>query len=1368
MDNEEIKKLLQELKESSDESNSVRTKVVKIHFDTPAEAERRRREKKRAEEREARKKREEEEKARAEEEARRLEAEKAAKKAVEEAKKEAKAGFASDLEDDLIQSGTSIPEAVDDVDDTGDLNLNWSYEKPELTSGFAREEDFDIGGPEHDASGKGKADNGSGENGSGSGSKDKSRSQGDKDHPPGDEDADFDSDESDFRSENESGTISGLPGLFGAISDKVLSFAGGIRKSVKEDLSKTKDNNSKDSESGEEETSEDQESLPEEEHESDTLSARADDSKEMHELPSYWDDENDLSSESGEGKGLPGDDDSDSALTDGEADPEDGSEPDREEGREKTRKNRWRKHRKAGREKNREDSSEAAEEEDGDDADPSGEVNEKTPEREYGPDEEWKRRMEEPPRRKSFFERLKSERIKRGTSKPAKKSKKEKREKNTGGDAEWKDPEVQEALENEVLPEAAVRSEDLPNETTPDAEALGTGADGVPTPGTSAPETEDSYAQEQGAASGTAAEGSYAQEQGAAVAGAATATAGSGAEDSYSQVPKSIEVIDLNENQNNKDAEIIPLVGNTGALPDPAEIKKERSRLNALKKSTGGSGNAEAAEDGKPAKTKEKKAKKERVRKEKVKKQKPEKENASRKSKDTLSRLFAGIGRKPKETEGQPAGENGQPAGENDQPAGADGQYVGPDGQYAGADGQYVGPDGQYVGPDGQYVGPDGQYVGPDGQYVRMDGLQADGNGMNGQPVPGDNGMAQEISGGGGDTSEPGRSASRSFSLGSKKKLLFALLGVAAVIIIVAVIGMVVMNMPKTRSATITADEGMTVDILEQPESYTESGDVKIRVKAPETIQSITVNGENVVVDQDRTVDFTYHATGGTLDVMAVSTDKVRSAKIILAYVDSAPPSVTIKEQDGNIVMSAEDQESGLEGIYIGRFEGLSGIPQYERYSEPLKEDPDTEIMYYAKDVAGNSTVPAIVALTPAKSIEFEKERYTVFPGNVFRVNLITTPEHAFVNNLELEAENPKVVQVEGGFQLRGLAEGDTKITATADGIAGVMASVSVSNERKVTISAIGDCTLGTDSNFSQNNSFSAYESLYGSSYFFEKVKGILSSDDSTFANFEGTLTTSEARKETKIYAFKGDPSYTQILLDGSIDTVTLANNHCDDYGDEGEADTHKALEDAGIEWCKDDHIAYRDLNGVLTAYIGIYALENGLDTIPQVKSTIAEAKKKGAELIIIEFHWGAELVAELDEFQQELAHAAVDAGANLVLGSHAHVLQGIEKYNGAYIVYGLANFCFGGNTNPTSYDTMIWRQTFTFTADGLESEDDIAIIPCQVSGDLSSNNYQPVPVSGDAAKNIMDTIDSLSAQFGQSYSQYMVDGTLWSAESEG
>ena len=312
-----------------------------------------------------------------------------------------------------------------------------------------------------------------------------------------------------------------------------------------------------------------------------------------------------------------------------------------------------------------------------------------------------------------------------------------------------------------------------------------------------------------------------------------------------------------------------------------------------------------------------------------------------------------------------------------------------------------------------------------------------------------------------------------------------------------------------------------------------------------------------------------------------------------------------------------------------------------------------------------------------------------------------------------------------------------------------------------MTISAVGDCTLGTDINLSQNTSFNAYQAMYGNSYFFEKVKPILSQDDATFANFEGTLTTlDESHRKDKPFAFKADPSFAEILNEGSIEVVTLANNHTYDYGDQSTQDTKDAMDAAGVNWCSGEDIAYMDLNGVKTAFIGIYALENGLESMDLVQSTIAEAKENGADLVIIHFHWGVELVTTLDDFERQLAHAAVDAGADLVLGTHAHMLLPVEKYNGRYIVYGLANFCFGGNANPHSYDSMIWQQTFTFTPDGLESEDDISIIPIRVSSDRSINNYQPMPVTGDEADAIIQTLNSLSTEFGLTFDQYLVDGT--------
>ena len=154
MDNEEIKKLLQELKETSSESSAVRSKVVKIHMDTPAEAERRRKEKARAKALEERRQAEEKARAEALEEERRLDAEKAALEAVEEAKAEAKAGFAADLDDSIQSMNASLPDEEKE-EEAMDLDLNWHYEKPALKSGFARDEDFGPSAGE-DAGRKGK------------------------------------------------------------------------------------------------------------------------------------------------------------------------------------------------------------------------------------------------------------------------------------------------------------------------------------------------------------------------------------------------------------------------------------------------------------------------------------------------------------------------------------------------------------------------------------------------------------------------------------------------------------------------------------------------------------------------------------------------------------------------------------------------------------------------------------------------------------------------------------------------------------------------------------------------------------------------------------------------------------------------------------------------------------------------------------------------------------------------------------------------------------------------------------------------------------------------------------------------------------
>ncbi len=298
-----------------------------------------------------------------------------------------------------------------------------------------------------------------------------------------------------------------------------------------------------------------------------------------------------------------------------------------------------------------------------------------------------------------------------------------------------------------------------------------------------------------------------------------------------------------------------------------------------------------------------------------------------------------------------------------------------------------------------------------------------------------------------------------------------------------------------------------------------------------------------------------------------------------------------------------------------------------------------------------------------------------------------------------------------------------------------------------ITISAAGDCTLGTDEYFDPSTSLNAYYDSNGPAYFFQNVKSIFEADDLTIVNMEGTLTEETARQD-KTYAFKGPAEYTQILTDGDVEAANLANNHSHDYGDKSYTDTIAALDAAGITNFGYDRTAVMDVNGVKVGLVGTYELAEGMGCEDEMISNIKAVEDQGAQIVIVSFHWGIERENYPTENQVNLAHSAIDNGADLVLGHHPHVLEGIEVYNGKNIVYSLGNFCFGGNSDPSDKDTMIFQQTFT-VQDGELVEDNVTnIIPCSISSDSSYNNYQPTPLEGDEADRVKGRIDEYSSGF--------------------
>lgn len=326
-------------------------------------------------------------------------------------------------------------------------------------------------------------------------------------------------------------------------------------------------------------------------------------------------------------------------------------------------------------------------------------------------------------------------------------------------------------------------------------------------------------------------------------------------------------------------------------------------------------------------------------------------------------------------------------------------------------------------------------------------------------------------------------------------------------------------------------------------------------------------------------------------------------------------------------------------------------------------------------------------------------------------------------------------------------ASKDNSQKASSDSQNTDSSNATVSSPVSLTLSVVGDCTLGTDETFDYDTSLNAYYENYGADYFLQNVKDIFSADDLTIANFEGTLTDSDER-EDKTFAFKAPASYASILTGGSVEAVNTANNHSHDYGDQSFNDTLAALDDAGIVHFGYDETAVMDVKGIKVGLVGIYELYDHLEREQQLKDNIAKVKADGAQLIVVIFHWGNETETVPDSNQTTLGRIAIDEGADLVCGHHPHVLQGIETYKGRNIVYSLGNFCFGGNSSPSDMDTMIYQQTFTIDADGVKKDNVTNIIPCSISSAAYDgyNNYQPTPAKGDEATRILGKINERSS----------------------
>lgn len=329
------------------------------------------------------------------------------------------------------------------------------------------------------------------------------------------------------------------------------------------------------------------------------------------------------------------------------------------------------------------------------------------------------------------------------------------------------------------------------------------------------------------------------------------------------------------------------------------------------------------------------------------------------------------------------------------------------------------------------------------------------------------------------------------------------------------------------------------------------------------------------------------------------------------------------------------------------------------------------------------------------------------------------------------ERENTKTQNLTEGNHIEGkIAEVDGKVliedTEIPEEIEEELRSVSY------IISFAGDCTLADLTmrrEDGRSGTFKTFSGVVGEDYGwpFRNVLSYFENDDLTFVNFEGVLGF-EGWPLDKMFLFRGSEEYVNCLTLGSIEMVTLANNHCYDFDYPGYDYSVQCLENAGVTYVEENNISLYVLREGTEEELRIGFYAASWPSLAQVRAGMEKLHELEPDLIVCAFHWGDEDVYHPYTPQIEVGHLAIDLGASIVYGSHAHVLQPVEEYGDGIIYYGMGNFCFGGNDHPLDYDSAILQQEIIREADGEVHLGKLMVIPCSISSEEKVNNCQPTP----------------------------------------
>lgn len=293
-----------------------------------------------------------------------------------------------------------------------------------------------------------------------------------------------------------------------------------------------------------------------------------------------------------------------------------------------------------------------------------------------------------------------------------------------------------------------------------------------------------------------------------------------------------------------------------------------------------------------------------------------------------------------------------------------------------------------------------------------------------------------------------------------------------------------------------------------------------------------------------------------------------------------------------------------------------------------------------------------------------------------------------------------------------------------------------------ITLTFGGDCVLGSD--FRQEGKPESFDTMIkarGMAWPFSGIRHIFAQDDITLVNLEVVLQEDTRGYKKRMHNFRGLPEYANILRLGSVESVNLANNHHIDFQNPGRKSTVKALEKAGIRYSGYGHLDIFEKDGVKIGFAGIRETTFHQNR-KQIEEDIKALQDMGAQYIVYSMHFGKEYSPTHNALQEKMARGAIDLGADLIIGTHPHVVQGIEKYNGGLILYSLGNLVFGGNHNLKEFDAVLARFTLGFTSGAMEAMQ-MELIPVHTSGAKPANDFRPIVARGEAWQSVLDRIQA-------------------------